>query len=459
MLKQSRQTRTRFHQICDGALFALSLVGAYLLRDGLARVDALGLSPLEPFVELVWVLPLVAVLGPVFLGAQRFYAGQRPSGFAAARAAAFTALAVVIILFLVRAQVARSVILLGCAAGGAFAYARSVFAARLASTRLAREQWRERVLWVGDPDANKRRRASLSAQEMSHIADVGDFDPRSEPPAHLAELLHKHAVNTAIFDSAGTAQLAPYVDCCTREGVAVIICTGLAPLSASLDSAAHLDSLGGEMVVHFRAHKAGPSALALKRATDVLFSAAALVLLSPVFALAALTIKLTSRGPVLFRQTRAGLNGRPFEMVKFRTMRAGAENEQDALADKNEMRGPVFKMGDDPRVTPAGRFFRRHAIDELPQLWNVLRGEMSLVGPRPLPLYEVRRFDDDAHRRRQSMRPGLTCLWQTSGRNDIDDFAEWVRLDLAYIDHWSPWLDARIVLATIPVVISGRGGR
>jgi lipopolysaccharide/colanic/teichoic acid biosynthesis glycosyltransferase len=125
----------------------------------------------------------------------------------------------------------------------------------------------------------------------------------------------------------------------------------------------------------------------------------------------------------------------------------------------NEMSGPVFKVTNDPRVTPIGRWLRKFSIDEFPQLVNVLRGEMSLVGPRPLPLYEVARFDDVAHRRRLSVRPGLTCLWQVSGRNEVKDFRDWVRLDLQYIDHWSLWLDLRILIRTIPVVLLGRGAK
>ncbi|HND62041.1 MAG TPA: sugar transferase, partial [Opitutaceae bacterium] len=132
---------------------------------------------------------------------------------------------------------------------------------------------------------------------------------------------------------------------------------------------------------------------------------------------------------------------------------------QASLAHRNEMKGPVFKVTNDPRVTPLGRFLRRHSLDELPQLWNVLRGEMSLVGPRPLPIEEVKRFDQDTHRRRLSVKPGLTCLWQVSGRNDIADFDDWVRLDLAYIDQWSLWLDFKILLLTIPVALFGRGGK
>jgi lipopolysaccharide/colanic/teichoic acid biosynthesis glycosyltransferase len=146
-------------------------------------------------------------------------------------------------------------------------------------------------------------------------------------------------------------------------------------------------------------------------------------------------------------------------MLKFRTMVTNAEQLKHELAKLNEMSGPVFKVTNDPRVTPVGRFLRKWSVDELPQLWNVFRGEMSLVGPRPLPVDEVARFDDMAHRRRLSVKPGLTCLWQVSGRNNVTDFKEWVRLDLHYIDNWSIWLDLKILLRTIPAVFSGAGAK
>jgi lipopolysaccharide/colanic/teichoic acid biosynthesis glycosyltransferase len=175
--------------------------------------------------------------------------------------------------------------------------------------------------------------------------------------------------------------------------------------------------------------------------------------------LVALLIKITSPGPVLFVQRRAGLNGQPFMIYKFRTMVSNAEQLKNELDRLNEMSGPVFKVSKDPRVTSIGKFLRRFSIDEFPQLLNVLRGEMSLVGPRPLPVYEVRRFDDVAHRRRLSVKPGLTCSWQVSGRNNVSDFKEWVRLDLEYIDNWSLWLDLKILLRTIPVVLIGTGAK
>jgi lipopolysaccharide/colanic/teichoic acid biosynthesis glycosyltransferase len=173
----------------------------------------------------------------------------------------------------------------------------------------------------------------------------------------------------------------------------------------------------------------------------------------------ALAIKLSSPGPVLFRQQRCGLNGQPFTMYKFRTMVTDAEQRKQELAVFNEMSGPVFKMTKDPRIIPVGRFLRQFSIDEFPQLYNVLRGEMSLVGPRPLPVGEVKCFDDLAHRRRLSVKPGLTCLWQIKGRNRVVDFKEWVRLDLEYIDIWSLWLDFKILLRTIPAVVAGVGAK
>src|SRR4030095_16381947 len=178
---------------------------------------------------------------------------------------------------------------------------------------------------------------------------------------------------------------------------------------------------------------------------------------APLFLLIALVIRGTSKGPVLFRQERAGLHGRPFVMFKFRTMNTDAEMQREEMQKFNQMSGPVFKMEADPRGRKVGRFLRRTSLDALPQLWSVFRGEMSLVGPRPLPLYEVAKFETPSQRRRLSMKPGLTCLWQISGRNEVKSFEQWVRMDLEYIDNWSLWLDIQILLRTIPVVFTGAG--
>ncbi|MBM4381936.1 MAG: sugar transferase [Deltaproteobacteria bacterium] len=195
--------------------------------------------------------------------------------------------------------------------------------------------------------------------------------------------------------------------------------------------------------------------LAVKRAIDAGGAAVLLLAAAPVLALCALAIKLTSPGPVFFHQVRCTLNGRLFSMPKLRTMLVDAEEKKLALAAQNEMSGPVFKMRSDPRITPVGRFLRRYSLDELPQLWSVLRGDMSLVGPRPAIPSEVAEYRT-AERRRLSMRPGLTCLWQVSGRNKIG-FEDWVRLDLEYIDTWSLASDFTILLRTLPAVLRGEG--
>jgi lipopolysaccharide/colanic/teichoic acid biosynthesis glycosyltransferase len=193
----------------------------------------------------------------------------------------------------------------------------------------------------------------------------------------------------------------------------------------------------------------------IKALMDRALATSGLLALLPFLILVAALIKLTSRGPALFIQQRGGLNGRPFKMLKFRTMRLGAEGERAALLGSNQMDGPVFKLSDDPRVTRIGYWLRRTSIDELPQLLNVALGQMSLVGPRPLPLIETRELTG-AHRRRLSMRPGLTCLWQIGGRNHLR-FADWMALDLQYVDNWSLGLDFVILLRTIPALLVGRG--
>lgn len=192
-----------------------------------------------------------------------------------------------------------------------------------------------------------------------------------------------------------------------------------------------------------------------KRGVDVVLSLLLLVPAAPLMVLTAVLIRCTSRGPVLFRQVRAGLHGRPFVMYKFRSMVDDAQKRRSAMHALNELQGPVFKMRNDPRLTRVGRLLRRTSIDELPQLFNVLRGDMSLVGPRPLPLDEVVTHSP-AERRRLEVLPGLTCLWQISGRCEIP-YAEWMQLDLLYIENRSLALDLQILVRTVPAVLSGRG--
>ncbi|MBM4457718.1 MAG: sugar transferase [Chloroflexi bacterium] len=201
-----------------------------------------------------------------------------------------------------------------------------------------------------------------------------------------------------------------------------------------------------------------PVQLLFKRLLDITVSALFLALLCPLLLIIALTILLTMGRPVLYPWRVVGQGGRSFTGYKFRTMVRDADKLKAALLARNEMTGPVFKVKDDPRVTPLGRVLRKFSLDELPQLWSVLKGDMSLVGPRP-PLQSEWPHFQEWQCRKLSVKPGMTCLWQISGRNDINDFDEWVRMDLEYIDHWSLWLDLKILLLTLPAVLLGRGAR
>jgi exopolysaccharide biosynthesis polyprenyl glycosylphosphotransferase len=200
-------------------------------------------------------------------------------------------------------------------------------------------------------------------------------------------------------------------------------------------------------------------ALMIKDIFDRVVALIVLLVMAIPMGIAALIIRITSPGPVIFRQRRAGKHGKPFVMYKFRSMSDDAEMRRAELEPFNQMSGPVFKVESDPRITRFGHWLRRTSFDELPQLLNVFMGDMSLVGPRPLPVYEVEKFENTAQRRRLSVKPGLTCLWQISGRNQVRDFQDWVKLDLDYIDRWSLALDFKILLRTIPAVILGLGAK
>ena len=240
---------------------------------------------------------------------------------------------------------------------------------------------------------------------------------------------------------------------CEEQGIIVRIQTEMFKLQIARS---YVDDLQGVPVMTIQSGPADGWQLGMKRLIDIVGSAALLIVLAPLFAVVTLLIRLDSPGPVFFAQERVGLNKRRFRILKFRTMVEGSDQQQHMLEHLNEAEGPVFKIKNDPRVTRLGRFLRRFSIDELPQLVNVLKGDMSLVGPRPLPVRDVQRIDVQWHKRRFSIKPGITCLWQVNGRSNIG-FNEWVRMDLDYIDKWSLGLDLLILLKTIPAVFRGPG--
>ena len=242
---------------------------------------------------------------------------------------------------------------------------------------------------------------------------------------------------------------------CQEQGIVVRLLPGMRFLGLG-NAKATLDLFNDEPVVTLLPAAIAGWRLALKRFIDVTVASVLLILLLPLMIIIAIVVKLTSPGPMFFVQTRVGLNKRRFSLLKFRTMVENAEEELEGLQSLNEVSGPVFKIKDDPRLTPCGRFLRRTSLDELPQLINVLTGDMSLVGPRPLPVRDYEGFSQDWHRRRLSVRPGITCLWQVAGRSGIK-FDRWMELDMQYIDHWSLLLDLNILMRTVGAVLKGRG--
>lgn len=270
----------------------------------------------------------------------------------------------------------------------------------------------------------------------------------------LPDILHARAIDEVIFivprSRLGHIQEAIYA--CETAGVRATVAVDL--FEAKI-AKAHYTDIDGVPLLTFETTFAQEWQLFLKRAIDIIASIFGIIILSPILLLVGLLIKATSRGPVFFAQKRTGLNGRKFILYKFRTMHEGAHKKLSEVEELNEMAGPIFKIKNDPRVTPLGKVLRKFSIDEFPQLFNVLAGTMSLVGVRPPLPIEVTQYKP-WQRRRLSMRPGLTCLWQISGRNRID-FDEWMKLDLEYLDNWSLWLDFKILMKTIPVVLFGIG--
>ncbi|HME41667.1 MAG TPA: sugar transferase [Syntrophorhabdales bacterium] len=278
------------------------------------------------------------------------------------------------------------------------------------------------------------------------VADLEDF----------AVYLRAHVVDeVAVFLPLKSLYLesAKIIAVCEEHGIAVRV--PVQSFNLTLGKA-EVEPLESDPVVTIYTGAMHGFAVFMKRLLDITISVILFLMLLPVFGAVALLIKGTSKGPVLFAQERLGLNKRLFRVYKFRTMVHGAEKILTELEHLNEAGGPVFKMKRDPRMTRLGKFLRKTSIDELPQLFNVLKGDMSLVGPRPLPVRDYEGFNQDWHRRRFSVRPGITCLWQVNGRSSVP-FQKWMELDMEYIDRWSLWLDFKIVLKTIPAVLKGAG--
>jgi len=325
----------------------------------------------------------------------------------------------------------------------------------------------DRVIIVGAGEAGRTvMRAIVARPELGyHVIGFVDDDPQKGqtdigrfkalgPTSNLARMIEEEAVDEVIITLPWMyhRKIMSIVRECERRQVSAHIVPDLFQMSLSR---VDVDDLGGVPLVGVREIGFERGALLIKRGIDIVGAMVGLVLGAPLLALIGVAIRLDSPGPIVFRQTRVGAAGKTFDMYKFRSMHEGAEAELEQLRELNEADGPIFKIRDDPRLTRVGRFLRRTSLDELPQLWNVLRGEMSLVGPRPPLPAEVIHYME-WHKKRLEVRPGMTALWQVSGRSTLS-FDEGVLLDIYYIENWSLWLDFKILLRTIPQVLFGDG--
>jgi exopolysaccharide biosynthesis polyprenyl glycosylphosphotransferase len=464
MLRRDRQIRTQILQLRDAALFAVGLWLAHVLRT--AVTGDYGWTVFEPiagFDRFLWLYVIIIPGVPLVLESQGFYqrplyASRRETAWVLARSCVISVVGVILVMFLRREDLARSVIIMFGAISFVLVMVMEEVLRVIYRSRLGQAQMRKRVILVGAPEDTRRMIQDLKTRRTENLDVLAELDLNDRTMTDLVEMLHQTSANGVIINAKHIffGQVEKAIQACEIEGVEAWL---VADFFKTQISHTAIDDFHGRPVLVFRSAPEASWQGVFKQLLDFVVATVLILFLLPVWIFVPLAIRLTSPGPVLFRQRRCGLNGAPFTMLKFRSMVSNAEQLKQELAALNEMGGPVFKVTNDPRVTRVGRWLRKWSIDELPQLFNVLRGEMSLVGPRPLPVDEVRRFDDPAHRRRLSVKPGLTCLWQVSGRNNVKDFKDWVRLDLEYIDNWSFWLDVKILWRTIPVVLTGEGAK
>ncbi|MCK9589617.1 MAG: sugar transferase [Terrimicrobiaceae bacterium] len=463
MIARRHEINLQVNQFVDALLLGMVFWFAHFIRfNGLIILD--NLWTIEGFERFIWILAVIMPFGPFLLEMQGFYnypleksVWKSLRQIAAAGLWLFVLLGSAVIFLRIEVPSRSVLILFGLFAPGALLLRERLYIWDYVR-RLRRGAIGERIIVAGERASMRDLMNSLSPSQKLEVQVVAAIDLEAHGVETLVEALHRHAVGRVVlaFHRIELDKVQRAIEACETEGVEAWLNADFIHTSIARPS---YELLAKKPMLVFRATPELSWAMLVKASSDRVLAAIGLVVLFPLFVLIALAIFHTSPGPVFFRQRRAGLHGDPFEMWKFRTMCAGAEHLRDELASRNVMQGPVFKVEDDPRVTKFGKWLRRTSIDELPQLFNVLKGEMSLVGPRPLPVYEVEKFERPAHRRRLSMKPGLTCLWQIRGRNKVTDFQDWVRMDLEYIDNWSVFLDLYILVRTIPAVLVGKGAK
>ena len=460
----------------DLAVICIAFGAAYLLRTVLVHFEFFHerLPEIYPFSHYIPLLLAILALWAVSGYFGSFYRDLELSNPVRIGAMLFYQLVLVIVmsyagLFLLkRGDISRTFVMV--AGGVMFAFLMAGRAISYSGVYWMRERLnRYHYCLVVGCGSRAREVASLIEQSRgSGLRLVGFVDPEENPGtglrtigdyeihplAKVEDILQNRVIDEVIFavSMQELARLEPVMLHCANLGMKVRVQLEFLPTAYSR---IYLEKFHDVELLSLSSTPESELLLFFKRIFDLALAACSLLLLTPLMATVAAAIRITSPGPVLFKQTRCGLGGRHFTLYKFRSMINNAEQLKAELHQNNDLDGPAFKLRDDPRITTVGRWLRRFSIDELPQLWNIVRGDMSFVGPRPAVPEEVDQYEP-WQRRRLRMRPGLTCTWVLEGRNHLD-FNRWIQLDLAYIDTWSLWLDAKIFLRTIPIVITGRG--
>ena len=412
-----------------------------------------------------WVLYIAVPFTPLVLERFGFYQRLRHKNTSAAMWQLIRSIVVIVLIlgifavFAKQADTRRLVLGLGLV----FVFCILLVRDRVTSAWLKRQTetdaTKERIVVAGSGGEMTELLAELDPEIVSGWKVLDHFDLGTREVHELFSLLKEQSVSRVVFAPKNTEfeKVARAVEACELQGVEAWIAASFIRAQIARPT---FDVIGNKPMMVLRSTPELSWELLCKEIFDRVAASAIILITLPLWLFAAVGITLRSPGaPVFFSQMRAGRYGQPFRMWKFRTMVANAETMLDRIKEDhgNHMDGPVFKLHNDPRIFAFGAFLRKFSIDELPQLLNVVTGEMSLVGPRPLPLYEVEAFSELSHRRRLSVKPGITCEWQAGGRNTITSFEEWVAMDLEYIDNWSLWLDFKILARTIPAVLFGKG--
>ncbi|MAJ16529.1 MAG: exopolysaccharide biosynthesis polyprenyl glycosylphosphotransferase [Opitutia bacterium TMED67] len=467
MLRNQRQIENNISKFIDGLFFALSLWLAHGLR-GFLNVDLFGAeSEIASFWgepsgrPYIWISLLLLFTAPITLNTQGFYSqsywtSRKQVFWLITKATMIVTLGIILGIFALKIQLTRSVIILFAIICIMLMLIKEEIWQFIQNKRMGRPDSQKRLILLGSESETREMLERIGDGKNKNYRVMMEFNINRDPINELVQNLHKHSVNVVLINAGHTKfdLIEKVINACELEGVEVWLAADFFNTQIARTT---VDDFQGVPLLVFQTTPAPSLQSLTKQMIDYIAAFTMILILSPLLLICALSVKLTSQGPIMFRQKRSGINGRPFTMFKFRSMNTNAEQRKHELEAMNEMSGPVFKVSSDPRITPIGKILRKYSLDELPQLINVLQGSMSLVGPRPLPEDETKRFEDLSHRRRLSVKPGLTCLWQISGRNEVKEFSDWVRLDLEYIDNWSLWLDIKILIRTIPVVFKGTG--